>query len=377
MSEADTGRMSTIPKWDGRAETCPRYLSQLGALAEYHDCGNAMDETEMNNCPTRTQYVAISDKTVTPGLEQATLYKANKRICAIITLGQGSDHGLAMMEKTKSPDFPQGLAWKFVNAAMKKNKPNDTTAEMELDAALDKLQFRQAGTFYNDVVSVCARFDIHKSETDLIKLLAKKQLSASYAKMVLDHLKGTTHDLDTLCTEIGEIQRLTKQVHESKSNGNNNQKSAKEKETVLASAEGEEKFRGVCGNCKKKCGYRNKTCPHPKAKTGGSKKCNNCGMNGHVEADCWKKNPEKAPQWYKDMKSGNEGAGTSIDIMLASVEVDSRQNIASSIEAEMMALQNQEVESHLIYRMYHQLSWDVVMGELRSEVEQDFAHARL
>ena len=100
-------------------------------------------------------------------------------------------------------------------------------------------------------------------------------------------------------------------------------------------------------------------------------------MNGHVEADCWKKNPEKAPQWYKDMKSGNEGAGTSIDIMLASVEVDSRQNIASSIEAEMMALQYQEEESHLIYRMYHQLSWDVVMGELRSEVEQDFAHARL
>ena len=67
-------------------------------------------------------------------------------------------------------------------------------------------------------MSVCARFDIHKSETDLIKLLAKKQLSALYAKMVLDHLKGTTHDLDTLCTEIGEIQRLTKQVHDNKSN---------------------------------------------------------------------------------------------------------------------------------------------------------------
>ena len=59
--------------------------------------------------------------------------------------------------------------------------------------------------------------------------------------MVLDHLKGTAHDVDTLYTEIGKIQRLTKQVHESKSNGNNNQKSPKETETVLASAEGKAK----------------------------------------------------------------------------------------------------------------------------------------
>ena len=67
MSVADTGRMSTIPKWDGRADTCPRYLSQLGALLKYHDYGDVMDETEMG--PTKTQYVTISDKTVTPGLE--------------------------------------------------------------------------------------------------------------------------------------------------------------------------------------------------------------------------------------------------------------------------------------------------------------------
>ena len=294
-----------------------------------------MDEVEMANCPTKTEYGAIIDKTANPGLAKAMLYKANKRMCAIITLGQGSDHGLALMEKTKETDFPQGLAWKFVDAAMKKNKPNDTTAEMELDAALDKVQFRQAGQFYNDVVSVCARFDIQKSETDLVKLLARKQLSAAYAKMVLDHLKGSTHDLDVLCTEIGEIQRLTKQVNDNRSGGGNgNQRSAKDKETVLASTEGDGKFRGVCGKCKTVCGYKTKTCPYPKANSGGGnaggnggggsgKKCNNCGMNGHVEANCWKKHPDQAPQWYKDQKARNgnsEGAGTSIDIMLASVE---------------------------------------------------------
>jgi len=86
---------------------------------------------------------------------------------------------------------------------------------------------------------------------------------------------------------------------------------------------------------------------------------------------------EKSPQWYKDLKAGKDGAGTSIDIMLASVEADSRQNIASLTKAEMMAPQNHEVEAHRIYCIYHQLSWIIVLGELRSEVEQDFAHTRL
>ena len=71
--------MSKIPKWDGRAETCPRYFLQIGALAEYHYYSDVMDETEMANCPTKTQYLAISDKTILPGLQLATLSKANKR----------------------------------------------------------------------------------------------------------------------------------------------------------------------------------------------------------------------------------------------------------------------------------------------------------
>ena len=61
MSETESKSMSSIPKWDGngKAATYARYLVQVNTLAEYYDCGNAMDEVEMRDCPTKAEYSAI------------------------------------------------------------------------------------------------------------------------------------------------------------------------------------------------------------------------------------------------------------------------------------------------------------------------------
>ena len=82
----------TIPKWDGKSETCPRYLVQVEALAKYYECGEAIDETDMANFPKKSEYAAL-DLTLTDDKAKAKLYKQNKRICAIMVLGKGSDHG--------------------------------------------------------------------------------------------------------------------------------------------------------------------------------------------------------------------------------------------------------------------------------------------
>lgn len=83
--------MSSVPKWDGKAESCARYLDQIEALAEYQECGDATDESEMAACPTKAAYTAL-DKTLATDADAITLYKANKKFMAIMTLGQGSDH---------------------------------------------------------------------------------------------------------------------------------------------------------------------------------------------------------------------------------------------------------------------------------------------
>ena len=62
------------------------------------------------NCPTKAEFDELG-ATDPNDIAKAKLYKANKKICAIITLGQKTNHGLAVINKTKSDDFPQGLAY--------------------------------------------------------------------------------------------------------------------------------------------------------------------------------------------------------------------------------------------------------------------------
>ena len=50
----------------------------------------------MANFPTEPEYTAL-DLTIADGKAKAKLYKQNKIICAIVVLGQGSDHGLTVI----------------------------------------------------------------------------------------------------------------------------------------------------------------------------------------------------------------------------------------------------------------------------------------
>ena len=65
-----------------------------------------------------------------------------------------------------------------------------------------------------------------------------------------------------------------------------------------------------------------------------NKTCNHCGTKGHLEKDCWKKNPENVPDWYKKKA---EVAEASVEMMLASVELKEKAIETSSIEAEKQA----------------------------------------
>jgi hypothetical protein len=55
--------------------------------------------------------------------------------------------------KTKSEDYPNGLAHEFVAKAKKANKPSDASAMIKLEIELEKLQLKGTRNFYNDVDS--------------------------------------------------------------------------------------------------------------------------------------------------------------------------------------------------------------------------------
>ena len=49
------------------------------------------------------------------------------------------------------------------------------SAEIELDQELDKVKFGYAIDYYNDIIGVTARYEVTKSDTELIKIVEKMQ----------------------------------------------------------------------------------------------------------------------------------------------------------------------------------------------------------
>ncbi len=47
------------------------------------------------------------------------------------------------------------------------------STEIELDQKLDKVKFGNAIDYYNDIIGVTARYEVTKSDTELIKIMAK------------------------------------------------------------------------------------------------------------------------------------------------------------------------------------------------------------
>ncbi len=79
---------------------------------------------------------------------------------------------MGLLGKTKSDDYPNGLAWEFVAKAKKADKPSDASAVIELDIELNRLQLRSTRDFYNDVFSVMDKYEVTKTDHEFCMLMA-------------------------------------------------------------------------------------------------------------------------------------------------------------------------------------------------------------
>ena len=109
-------KMSSIPQWDGTEKACSRYLSKIKVMSQYQDGGDTCNESKIKaDCPTKAQYdVYLPATTDVNEIKKMKLWKSNAKLMATIVMGQQSDHGMAMVEKTNSADFLSGQAWKVL-----------------------------------------------------------------------------------------------------------------------------------------------------------------------------------------------------------------------------------------------------------------------
>ena len=86
---SDESKSISVPKWDGKTDSCLRYLAKIAALAEYYNCEDTLDETEMAMCLTVREFKILSAQSTLSTAEEKKvgLFKQNKCLCAIITFG--------------------------------------------------------------------------------------------------------------------------------------------------------------------------------------------------------------------------------------------------------------------------------------------------
>ena len=99
--------LSKIPYWDGKAENFGVYVSKIEAYAEFMGVGDALDPVMMANCPTKSEF-AVIDQTNPANTPLVELYKANKKLCAIIALGRARVMVLLCWGRRKVKTIPMG-----------------------------------------------------------------------------------------------------------------------------------------------------------------------------------------------------------------------------------------------------------------------------
>ena len=322
MSNDDSGSMSKsmIPRWDGKKNTYALYKEQFGAVAVFLDCADVLDETTMARMPTKSVYEATNgrDTTANPWSPDEkkliSLWEQNKKMSSIFTLGQNSNHGIMVLVETKSDEYPHGKIWTAFRTLDKKYKPKDFTAEIECENEIESIVFALADEYYTQVVEVCAKYEYSMSDSAKLKYLAKKCQSPTYIALINRELESSTPSFEKACDDIAKIQRLaksgTKTAQEQKRPG---------KEVTLNSTE-------QGGGDKKNCPFCNgkharKDCTKRKEALKKQGDCPECGKGNHLEKECWKKNPSKAPKWWN--REGNKSKETSnanVELMVPSLE---------------------------------------------------------
>lgn len=148
-------------------------------------------------------YTAETNKTTSP----CKLYEQNRQLGGLFVLGQDSVHRLAMFQSTVTIEHPHGRISDALAKMETKFRPGDTTTELELDTALEAIRFSRADNYYNQVIKAKSQYAVTKTDADPIKLMARKVNSATYSKMILDHLGATTpSDFEKICSEISGCQ---------------------------------------------------------------------------------------------------------------------------------------------------------------------------
>ena len=239
------------------------------------------------------------------------------------------------LQKKADKLFPSGRAWKLWLELQGDFNPDDSIAETELELALSKLKLtnkKNPRKLLEEIASCEVKYGVPVSDgkkvAQLIRLGGKKYGTVITVTQMCKKSEKVT------CTAKHIVDEMWKQwrIEGGKEKGEEN--ADDEDETTLSKVDEKSKHKGKDRSKEK----------DDKGKKKETRTCNHCQMKGHIEVNCWKKNPSLMPEKFKGKKTEKAGAAVEEEVLLSCIDVYDHDNIILDSGASMMCMQCVDIQ---------------------------------
>jgi hypothetical protein len=292
-----------MPDWNGKKETYQEFGIRFGAFGYYHGWSKSIGTKQDPDLPDKE--MDSDDPSCTKEQKKALLRNAGAM--ANYTMALPADM-MGVVHKSKSVDWPNGLAWKVTEQLEAQFAPRDLASKTELRVSLNQVKMgkkEDPRKLFEKLAGIETRFNtatyqIPKDELMAVVMQKAPDIYDGAINMEM-RSKGDALTMEDLQTTMCNQYRITA----SKTGAGTD-----DQEIGLVAPEG----RGIkCYNCQK-FGHKAFQCTEEKKERGNTKtkfkgKCDTCGKQGHKAETCWKDpaNADKMPGWLKKKNAKKNG----------------------------------------------------------------------
>lgn len=269
VTDAMQSKAVPLPGFDGKRGSFHTWWLRFMAYAMYYKFTQAIGKTADKNLPA-SESAATKD-------EEKAVVKANSIAMYSFTMAFQTEGLLGMIYKSRSADWPGGLAYKVVQLLFKKFAPDDIMSNIELENRLKQVKFmhrkEDPSELFERIKTIENQYEHTKVtiDNDRVLALVMDRAPVEYKAVLLAEQRraGAALTLDDLETAMHDYWRITYGTRKDDCNS--------VKEVSFAGV-----GNGSDGSNEKKV-------------------CRFCKKEGHEDDMCWDKHEHLRPEWYKDM----------------------------------------------------------------------------
>jgi hypothetical protein len=318
--ESTTSRTVSVPTFSGEAKDFDIFWPRFEAYAEQRGFYDAISVDPVDPELPEEHNKFSSDSEIEK--KEKLAVKRNKLAISAFTLAFTTKALMNRVSKSKTSEYPRGLAWKITEGLMKKYRPVDRIAKVEAKAALRKIVMNdneEPDDFFNKLSAVQQTYaDSGLQDEDLITE-AMVKVPAQYKSIIAATIqnKGSELTLDDIQEAMNVQYRIEhNRIDDSDEDEENTEKALQASDSSIK-----------CYNCGQP-GHKAAGCPkkqnrgrggrgnsrpgNGKGNGNGYRKftgtCNNCGKVGHKLHQCWdlEKNKGRRPTgWIVNVGNGS------------------------------------------------------------------------